>query len=202
MSATLRTSTSPRGAFKEICTLQQFHRFGQMKQEDSAELLREILLFWENDNKPLKSLFEGWMTTEVRCKTCKWRSPGWKSLTMLPLHWKQASKSTIEESIKQYLFEESLTPDNKYRCLNCTSNDTAIKRDFTEPPKILLINLTEEEDEKHNPKNTQIYVPASCLDKRIQIPWERLEIKGQKTYKLSGVITHSRKQRILNRWDK
>ena len=53
MQTTKGGHTSPRGLFKVMCSQKGFERFGNKKQEDAPELLRKLLEYWANTNKPI-----------------------------------------------------------------------------------------------------------------------------------------------------
>ncbi|NXL59397.1 UBP50 hydrolase, partial [Chordeiles acutipennis] len=139
----------------------------------------------------ITQLFEGQLSYDITCLECKITINRPESFTVLSLPIPSKSACSLQDCLKRFFQQDTLTWSNQIHCSWCgTKQDAAVKGIITKAPQIIIFHLKRFEWQgKHNRKlSTSICYPLSNLDLS---PYSSPLACKDTEYSLCAVVNHS-----------
>nr|XP_009938600.1 PREDICTED: inactive ubiquitin carboxyl-terminal hydrolase 50 [Opisthocomus hoazin] len=139
----------------------------------------------------ITELFEGQLSYDIMCLECKATGDRPESFTVLSLPVPAKSPCALQDCLKCFFQQDTLTWNNQIYCSWCgTKQDAAVKGTITKAPQIIIFHLKRFEWQgKHRRKlSTEICYPLSNLD---LAPYSSLLACQATAYSLCAVVNHS-----------
>jgi len=113
--------------------------FMKGEEADAHEFLIAVI---NKMSKTTKTLFQSWMTSEVKCSTCGGTITRSDTMQDISLQIKKAMNLTVEDSLQDFFKPETLESDNTYQCEKCDKKVSATEPlSVTQALTILMIHL-------------------------------------------------------------
>lgn len=132
-------------------------------------------------------IFTGMFYTTITCDTCKNATESFANFTIMTLPIQ--NHTTIQECLKTYTLEETLSGQNAFYCSNCKKNGVASKGTYIwSLPNVLIIQLGRFDNVKSytTKVTTKVTFPVTDLDMS-----DYLKVKQNVKYDLCAVSSHS-----------
>ncbi|NXN50643.1 UBP50 hydrolase, partial [Rynchops niger] len=139
----------------------------------------------------ITQLFEGQLSYEITCLECKTTTERPERFTVLSLPVPSKRACSLEDCLKCFFQQDTLTWNNQIHCSWCgTKQDAVVKGTITKAPQIIVFHLKRFEwRDKHKGKlSTTIRYPLSNLDLS---PYAALPFCRDAEYSLCAVVNHS-----------
>ncbi|NXV17411.1 UBP50 hydrolase, partial [Cepphus grylle] len=139
----------------------------------------------------ITQLFEGQLSYEITCLECKTTAERPESFTVLSLPVPSKSECSLEDCLKCFFQQDTLTWNNQIHCSWCgTKQDAVVKGTITKAPQIIIFHLKRFEwQDKHKGKlSTTVRYPLSDLDLS---PYAAPPFRRDAEYSLCAVVNHS-----------
>ncbi|NXW52161.1 UBP50 hydrolase, partial [Nyctiprogne leucopyga] len=139
----------------------------------------------------ITQLFEGQLSYDITCLECNITTNRPESFTVLSLPIPSKSACSLQDCLKCFFQQDTLTWNNQIHCSWCgTKQDAAVKGTITKAPQIIIFHLKRFEWQgKHNRKlSTDICYPLSNLDLS---PYSSPLTCKEVEYSLCAVVNHS-----------
>ncbi|NXT40560.1 UBP50 hydrolase, partial [Pelecanoides urinatrix] len=143
------------------------------------------------DTSIITQLFEGQLSYDITCLECKTTTNRPEIFTVLSLPIPSKSACSLQDCLKCFFQQETLTWNNQIHCSWCgTKQDAAVKATLIKAPQIIIFHLKRFEWQgKHKRKlSTDICYPLSSLDLS---PYTSPPCCKDAVYSLSAVVNHS-----------
>ncbi|NXT26594.1 UBP50 hydrolase, partial [Syrrhaptes paradoxus] len=138
----------------------------------------------------ITQLFEGQLSYDITCQECRTTTSRPETFTVLSLPIPSKSTCSLQDCLKCFFKQDTLTRNNQIHCSWCgTKRDAAVKATITKAPQIVIFHLKRFEWQgKHRRKlSTDIRYPPGNLDLS---PYSSpLSCKDAK-YSLCAVVNH------------
>lgn len=142
-----------------------------VKQNKNDHIVSKSYIFWKKYVKKSHSiiidLFTGIYYSKVVCSECKTISGMFEPFTVMSVPTKDHGETTLEESLKEFTKEETLTGVNQYFCEECNKKVDATKKMYLwEPPEILIIQLKrfKHDNRRSSKTSSNVVFPIEGLD--------------------------------------
>ncbi|NWW49635.1 UBP50 hydrolase, partial [Pedionomus torquatus] len=143
----------------------------------------------------ITQLFEGQLSYQVMCLECKTVTEKPERFTILSLPVPSKSACSLEDCLKCFFQQDTLTWNNQIHCSLCgKKQDAVVKAAITKAPQIIILHLKRFEwQDKHKRKlSTAIRYPLSNLDlSPYMAQWSHESDHRDVEYNLSAVVNHS-----------
>ncbi|KFV58313.1 Putative ubiquitin carboxyl-terminal hydrolase 50, partial [Gavia stellata] len=139
----------------------------------------------------ITQLFEGQLSYGITCLECKTTTNRPESFTVLSLPIPSKSVCSLEDCLKCFFQQDTLSLNNQIHCSSCgTKQDAAVKGTITKAPQVIIFHLKRFEwQSKHKRKlSTDIFYPLSNLDLS---PYSYPVFAKDAEYSLCAVVNHS-----------
>ncbi|KAM6388347.1 ubiquitin carboxyl-terminal hydrolase 50 [Pluvialis apricaria] len=139
----------------------------------------------------ITQLFEGQISYEITCLECKTTTVRPESFTVLSLPVPSKSACSLQDCLKCFFQQDTLTWNNQIHCSWCgTKQDAVVKSIITKAPQIIIFHLKRFEwQDKHKGKLlTDICYPLSSLNLS---PYTSPPLCKDAEYSLCAVVNHS-----------
>ncbi|XP_054693129.1 inactive ubiquitin carboxyl-terminal hydrolase 50 [Grus americana] len=139
----------------------------------------------------ITQLFEGQLSYGITCLECKTTTDRPESFTVLSLPIPSKRPCSLQDCLKCFFQQDTLTWNNQIHCSLCgTKQDAAVKCTITKAPQIIIFHLKRFEWQgKHKRKlSTDICYPVSSLDLS---PYSSPLCCQDTEYSLCAVVNHS-----------
>ncbi|NXO48022.1 UBP50 hydrolase, partial [Aramus guarauna] len=139
----------------------------------------------------ITQLFEGQLSYDITCLECKTTTDRPESFTVLSLPIPSKRPCSLQDCLKCFFQQDTLTWNNQIHCSCCgTKQDAAVKCTITKAPQIIIFHLKRFEWQgKHKRKlSTEICYPLSSLDLS---PYSSPFCCQDTEYSLCAVVNHS-----------
>ncbi|NXT86732.1 UBP50 hydrolase, partial [Anhinga rufa] len=139
----------------------------------------------------ITQLFEGQLSYDITCLECRTTTNRPESFTVLSLPIPSRSRCSLQDCLKCFFQQDTLTWNNQIYCSWCgTKQDAAVKATVTKAPQVIIFHLKRFEWQgKHKRKlSTDIYYPLSNLDLS---PYSSPCFCKDAEYSLCAVVNHS-----------
>ncbi|KAM6350666.1 ubiquitin carboxyl-terminal hydrolase 50 [Alca torda] len=136
----------------------------------------------------ITQLFEGQLSYEITCLECKTTAERPESFTVLSLPIPSKSACSLEDCLKCFFQQDTLTWNNQIHCSWCgTKQDAVVKGTITKAPQIIIFHLKRFEwQDKHKGKlSTTVRYPLSDLDLS---PYAAPPFRRDAEYSLCAVV--------------
>ncbi|NXI52592.1 UBP50 hydrolase, partial [Chloroceryle aenea] len=170
-----------------ICVLNDLHEAlknvrAQLYAKGSRGIVSEMSV--------ITQLFEGQLSYGITCLECKTTINRPETFTILSLPIPSMSKCTLQDCLKCFFQQDTLTWNNQIHCSWCgTKQDAVIKATITKAPQIIIFHLKRFECQgKHRKKlSTDIHYPLNNLDLS---PYISSLFCKDAEYSLCAVVNH------------
>lgn len=113
----------------------------------------------------ITDLFTGLFYSKITCCECQMVSGTFEPFTILSVPTKIDGETTLDECIREFSKEETLTGDNKYFCEECNKKVDVKKQMYIwEPPAILIIQLKRFKHDRYISTKTSSKIVFSIED--------------------------------------
>ncbi|XP_064311886.1 inactive ubiquitin carboxyl-terminal hydrolase 50 [Phalacrocorax carbo] len=139
----------------------------------------------------ITQLFEGQLSYDITCLECKTTTNRPESFTILSLPIPSKSRCSLQDCLKGFFQQDTLTWNNQIHCSWCgTKQDAAVKATMTTAPQIIIFHLKrfEWQGEHKRKLSTDICYPLSNLDLS---PYSSPHFCKDAEYSLCAVVNHS-----------
>lgn len=159
--------------FRRVLT-SRLSRFRGAEQQDSKDLLLELMSYLEKVNRPAAELFYGKRADKITCLKCKTEIPAEAELFLVPL---ERTRSLDIGDFLAHDDEFMLTGDNKLKCAHCkTACEARVVTKIIKAPQVLVVYI-----EPFDMRGKRIKQKISVS--------ERVTLLG-KRYALFGLVSH------------
>ncbi len=139
--------------------------------------------YWEGyvirSHSMITNLFTGLYYSSVICDECSNVTDTFEPFTILTLPIKERGVTTLEESLCEFVKEETLVGDNKFYCSKCGHNVNAHKKMYIwEPPPVLIVQLKRFKHTMRTIQNFSIN-STSKITTQVVFPFEGLDLTPQ-----------------------
>ncbi|NXS91792.1 UBP50 hydrolase, partial [Jacana jacana] len=144
-----------------------------------------------SETSVITQLFEGQLSYEIMCLKCKTTTERPESFTVLSLPVPSKSTCSLEDCLKCFFQQDTLTWNNQIHCSLCgTKQDAVVKATITKAPQIITFHLKrfEWQDKRKGKLSTPICYPLTNLDLS---PYMARPVRRGAGYSLSAVVNHS-----------
>ncbi|NXE03744.1 UBP50 hydrolase, partial [Lophotis ruficrista] len=144
-----------------------------------------------SETSVITELFEGQLSYDITCLQCKATTNRAESFTVLSLPIPSKSMCSLQNCLKCFFQQDTLTQNNQIHCSCCgTKQDAAVKSTITKAPKIIIFHLKrfEWQGKCRRKLSNNICYPLSKLDLSpysSPLSWKNAE------YSLCAVVKHS-----------
>ncbi|NXJ87670.1 UBP50 hydrolase, partial [Corythaixoides concolor] len=139
----------------------------------------------------ITELFEGQLCYDITCLECKTTTNRPESFTVLSLPIPSKSVCSLQDCLKCFFQQDTLTQNNQIHCSWCgTKQDAAVKGTINKAPKIIIFHLKrfEWQGKCRRKLSTAICYPLSNLDLS---PYSSPPFCTEAEYSLCAVVNHS-----------
>ncbi|NXN47499.1 UBP50 hydrolase, partial [Rhinoptilus africanus] len=177
-----------------ICVLNELHEALKVRAQlfesqhvTSANASRGSV----SETSIITQLFEGQLSYEIRCLECQTTTERPESFTVLSLPVPSKRTCSLEDCLKCFFKQDTLTWNNQIHCSWCgTKQDAVVKGTLTTAPQIIIFHLKrfEWQDKRKGKLSTNIRYPLSNLDLS---PYAASPFCRDAEYSLCAVVNHS-----------
>jgi ubiquitin C-terminal hydrolase len=172
------------------------------KNPDSVVKLKGYLRWKElikDSHSIITDLFTGIECSVVECMECKTKSRSFNKFTSIAIETAQTGTTTLEQCLKDYSREETLTGDNKYNCEKCDKYTDAKKNIYIwRPPETLVITLKRFKHDyvvynnkyKQSTTKTHSTVSFPLSDLELSENYTRTSQDTDSKYSLNSIVLH------------
>ncbi|NXN30948.1 UBP50 hydrolase, partial [Nycticryphes semicollaris] len=175
-----------------ICVLNELHEALKVRAHDRRCVMDgKASRGSVSETSIITQLFEGQLSYEITCLQCKTTTKRPESFTVLSLPVPSKSTCSLEDCLKCFFQQDTLTWNNQIHCSLCgTKQDAVVKATITKAPRIIIFHLKRFEwQDKHKGKlSTAIRYPLNNLDLS---PYMAQPVRRATEYSLSAVVNHS-----------
>nr|XP_009503602.1 PREDICTED: inactive ubiquitin carboxyl-terminal hydrolase 50 [Phalacrocorax carbo] len=172
-----------------ICVLNELH-------EALKKVKAQLWCFGDHsrsvcETSIITQLFEGQLSYDITCLECKTTTNRPESFTILSLPIPSKSRCSLQDCLKGFFQQDTLTWNNQIHCSWCgTKQDAAVKATMTTAPQIIIFHLKrfEWQGEHKRKLSTDICYPLSNLDLS---PYSSPHFCKDAEYSLCAVVNHS-----------
>ncbi|NXG54189.1 UBP50 hydrolase, partial [Hemiprocne comata] len=139
----------------------------------------------------ITQLFEGQLSYGITCLECKTTTDRPESFTVLSLPIPSKSSCSLQDCLKCFFKQDTLTQTNQIHCSCCgTKQDAAVKGTVTKAPQIIIFHLKrfEWQGGRRRKLSTAVSYPLSNLDLS---PYSSPLPGKEAEYSLSAVVNHT-----------
>ncbi|NWR58362.1 UBP50 hydrolase, partial [Bucorvus abyssinicus] len=136
-------------------------------------------------------LFEGQLSYTITCQECETIIERPESFTVLSLPIPSKSACSLQDCLKCFFQQDTLTSNNQIHCSSCgKKQDAVVKATIIKAPQIIILHLKRFECQgKHRQKlQTDIRYPLSSLDLS---PYSSPLSREDAQYSLCAVVNHT-----------
>jgi len=150
-----------RTAYTPAPLIQQIPNRIRYKKGDPDDA-HELLIALINDiSEPISQLFQGQMTSSVKCSSCDSTTIKTDYTQDISLHIRKDASSSLEERLYDFFQPEILEGDNAYWCDTCQKPCRMTKTlSYTRTPTVLIVHLKrvilEKKIQNHIPFDTTL----------------------------------------------
>ncbi|KAM6119378.1 ubiquitin carboxyl-terminal hydrolase 50 [Pterocles gutturalis] len=173
-----------------ICVLNELHEALKKSSQRRCKTSAKASGGSVSETSIITQLFEGQLSYDITCQECRTTTSRPETFTVLSLPIPSRSTCSLQDCLKCFFQQDTLTWNNQIHCSWCgTKRDAAVKATITKAPQIVIFHLKRFEWQgKHRRKLlTDIRYPLSNLDLS---PYSSpLSCKDAK-YSLCAVVNH------------
>ncbi|XP_010143289.1 PREDICTED: inactive ubiquitin carboxyl-terminal hydrolase 50 [Buceros rhinoceros silvestris] len=174
-----------------ICVLNELHR--ALKKSSKRQRVTSAKGGGVNvsETSIITQLFQGQLSYSITCQECETTTEKPESFTVLSLPIPSRSVCSLQDCLKCFFQQDTLTSTNQVHCSSCGKNqDAVVKATITKAPKIIIFHLKRFECQgKHKQKlGTDIRYPLSKLDLS---PYGSRLFREDAQYSLCAVVNHT-----------
>ncbi|NXT74659.1 UBP50 hydrolase, partial [Zapornia atra] len=139
----------------------------------------------------ITELFEGQLTHNITCLKCKTTTHRPESFTVLSLPIPSKQSCSLQDCLKCFFQQDTLTWNNQIHCSCCgTKQDAAVKSTITKAPQIIIFHLKRFEWQGNGKRklSADIHYPLSGLDLS---HYGSLLFCQKAKYSLCAVVNHA-----------
>ncbi|NXS55828.1 UBP50 hydrolase, partial [Brachypteracias leptosomus] len=139
----------------------------------------------------ITQLFEGQLSYSVTCLECKTTINRPESFTVLSLPIPSKSKCSLQDCLKCFFQQDTLTWNDQIHCSQCgTKQDATVKATITQAPQVIIFHLKrfECQGKCRRKLSTPIHYPLSGLDLS---PYSSSLPCEDAQYSLCALVNHS-----------
>ncbi|NXP43738.1 UBP50 hydrolase, partial [Heliornis fulica] len=139
----------------------------------------------------ITQLFEGQLTHDITCLKCMTTARRPESFTVLSLPIPSRRPCSLQDCLKCFFQQDTLTCNNQVHCSWCgTKQDAAVKASITKAPQIIIFHLKrfEWQGDRRRKLSTSISYPLSGLDLS---PYSSPVFCPEAQYSLCAVANHA-----------
>ncbi|XP_009875969.1 PREDICTED: putative ubiquitin carboxyl-terminal hydrolase 50 [Apaloderma vittatum] len=174
-----------------ICVLNELHdalkKCSKKRRITNAKVSRGSV----SETSIITQLFEGQLRYDITCLACKTAIHRPESFTVLSLPIPSQSVCSLQDCLKCFFQQDTLTWNNQIHCSQCEKkNDAVVKATITKAPQIIIFHLKRFEWQgNHRRKlSTDICYPLSNLDLS---PYSSPPSCLDAEYSLCAVVNHN-----------
>ncbi|NXT52121.1 UBP50 hydrolase, partial [Pluvianellus socialis] len=185
-----RTQTQQDAQEFLMCVLNELHEAFKSRKRarvTNAKASRGSV----SETSIVTQLFEGQLSYEITCLKCQTTTERPESFTVLSLPIPSKSACSLQDCLKCFFQQDTLTWNNQIHCSWCrTKQDAVVKGIITKAPQVIIFHLKRFEwQDKHKGKLlTDICYPLSSLDLS---PYTSPPFRRDAEYSLCAVVNHS-----------
>ncbi|KFP71727.1 Putative ubiquitin carboxyl-terminal hydrolase 50, partial [Acanthisitta chloris] len=177
-----------------ICVLDELHKdfkevraqLCQRRNKTGAEARGNV-----SDTSIITDLFEGQLSYNITCLRCKTTTARPESFTVLSLPIPSRTKCSLQDCLKCFFRQDTLTQNNQIYCSWCgTNQDATVKAIVTTTPEIIIFHLKRFawQDWGRKKLSTTVCYPLSNLDLS---PYSNMSSSSNAQYSLRAVVNHA-----------
>ncbi|KAM6257563.1 ubiquitin carboxyl-terminal hydrolase 50 isoform 2-T2 [Porphyrio hochstetteri] len=139
----------------------------------------------------ITELFEGQLTYNITCLKCKTTTHRPESFTVLSLPIPSKQSCSLQDCLKCFFQQDTLTWNNQIHCSWCgTKQDAAVRSTITKAPQIIIFHLKRFEWQGNDKRklSADIHYPLSGLDLS---PYGSPLFCQEAEYSLCAVVNHA-----------
>ncbi|XP_071610558.1 ubiquitin carboxyl-terminal hydrolase 50 isoform X2 [Heliangelus exortis] len=173
-----------------ICVLNGLH---EALKKSSKRCIKDAKASREgvSETSIITQLFEGQLSYDITCLECRATTNRPESFTVLSLPIASKTSCSLQDCLKCFFQQDTLTHNNQIHCSCCGSKrDAAVKGTITKAPQIIIFHLKRFawQGKQKRKLSTTISYPLGNLDLS---PYSSPLLCKDADYSLSAVVNHS-----------